>query len=79
MPVELLLRLLRNQLDVFLVDGALDKAKEIETGTQKALLELADLIGEGEDGLSDMIYSRNLVKTVKMNAEKNPGDDGDDT
>ena len=79
MPVELLLRLLRNQLDVFLVDGALDKAKEIETRTKKALLELAGLIGEGEDGLSDVINSRNLVKIVERDTEKDPGDDGDDT
>ena len=78
-PVELLLRLLRQQLDGFLMEGALEKARELETQTREALLNLADLVSEGEDGLSDVIRSRNLVKIVQRNRQTDPGDDGDDT
>ena len=62
MPVELLLRLLRQQLDVFLTDGALEKARKREKQTSEALLTLAELVAEGENGLADVIMSRHLVK-----------------
>ena len=77
MPVELLLRLLRQQLDVFLTDGALEKAREREKQTSTALLSLADLVAEGEDGLSDVIRSRHVVQiAAKSDAEGD--DDGSD-
>ena len=55
MPVDLLLRLLREQLDAFLVHGALEEAKEIEGRTKWALGKLAGMIGGGLDGLYDLL------------------------
>ena len=78
MPVELLLRLLRQQLDVFLTDGALEKAREREKQTSTALLSLADLVAEGKDGLSDVINSRHLVKIARKADAESGDDDGSD-
>ena len=76
MPVELLLDLLRQKLDGLLTDGALQKAKELEERTQSQLMTLASLIGEGEDGLSDLINMRRLVKIAqRAEKEKDVGDD----
>ena len=51
------------------------RAKQIETRAKASLLQLADLISEGEDGLSDVIRSRELVKIVEREQETDPGDD----
>ena len=59
------------------MEGALEKARELETQTRKALLNLADLVSEGEDGLSDLIRKLTLLKIVLR--QPDPGDDGDDT
>ena len=78
MPVELLLRLLRKQLDVFLPDGALKEARERERETSAALLHLAKLVAEGEDGLYDVILSRLLVKYEEETDAASGEDDGSD-
>ena len=55
MPVDLLLRLLRQQLDAFLQDGALKKAREREKQISNSLVTLARFVAEGEDGLTDVL------------------------
>ena len=76
MPVELLLRLLRQQLDVFLTDGALKKAKKREAQTRKDLLTLAKLVAEGKNGLVDVINRRQLGKIAARDGEPDDDDNG---
>ena len=77
MPVELLLRLLRQKLDAFLPDGALEKARERERRTSNALHSLADLIDEG--GLSEVIGNHLRAKLPKNRDVESDDDDGSDS
>ena len=77
MPVGLLLDLLRQQLHVFLPDGVLQQAKGIELRIREDLVQLADLINEGEDGLSDVIKNHRLVKSLQ-GQETEPDDEDED-
>ena len=78
MPVELLLRLLRQQLDVFLTDGVLEEAREREEQTSKALLSLSELVAEGKDGLSEVIRRWYVVKIAAESETESDDEEGSD-
>ena len=73
MPVGVLLGLLRGQLDAFLPEGALQEARQSEERVRKALTKLADLIDEGENGLSEVIDSRLLMKALRDQSDDDNG------
>ena len=77
MPVELLLGLLRQKLDAFLPDGALEKARERERRTRNVLVTLADLIDES--GLSEVIGNHLRAKLPQKRDAESDDEAGSDS